>query len=88
MQQFAPLVIGRSPLVLQLAEDTGVHFFSVVAAGMFVVLLGGIWAVGWWLAREDRRFVRGTLSERYSLPEGESLDDLNLEVDRSAGPAD
>jgi hypothetical protein len=50
--------------------------------------LAGIWAVGWWLAREDRRFVRGTLAERYSLPEGESLNNLNLDVDRSAEPVD
>jgi hypothetical protein len=88
MQQFAPLVIGRSPIVLQPADATGVHFFSVVAAGMFVLLLAGIWLAGWWLARADRRFVRGTLAERYSLPEGESLNDLDLEVDRSAGSAD
>ena len=88
MQQFAPLVIGRSPLVLPPADDAGRHFFGVVAAGMFVLLLAGIWAVGWWLAREDRRFVRGTLAERYSLPKGESLNDLNLDVDRNAGSAD
>jgi hypothetical protein len=88
MQQFAPLVIGRSPLVLEPADGTGRHFIGIVAAGMFLLLLGGIWAAGWWMARADRRFVRGTLAERYSLPEGESLNDLNLEVDRSADPAD
>lgn len=88
VRQFAPLVIGRSPLLLQLADDTGVRFFGAMAAGMFVLLLAGIWLAAWWLAREDRRFVRSTLAERYSLPKGESLNDLDLEVDPTPGSAD
>ena len=88
MRQFAPLVIGRSPIVLEVAEPTDRNSFGVVAAGIFVLLLGGFWAAGWWLAREDRRFVRGTLAERYSLPEGKSLNDLDFDVDRTTGDAD
>jgi hypothetical protein len=49
-----------------------------VLGGLFVVLLAGIWAVAAWSARGDRQFRERTLATSFSLPPGQSLNDLNL----------
>jgi hypothetical protein len=48
-------------------------------------LLVAIWAGGWWIFRDDRRFA-ATLAKQYSLPEGESLNDLQFDLSGSASP--
>ncbi len=83
LRQFAPLVIGRSPMMLELAESTAFESFGLIAAGLFVLLLGAVWAAGWWLARDDRRFVETTLAKQFSLAEGESLNGLDFDLSPS-----
>ncbi|MEX0614223.1 MAG: hypothetical protein WD738_12800 [Pirellulales bacterium] len=75
--QFAPLVIGRMPLVLA-AEQERSEAARYVLAGLFVLALAGIWAAAAWYARDDRRFRRRTRAVDFSLPPGQSLNELNL----------
>jgi hypothetical protein len=80
LRQFAPLLIGRGPIMLQQPEPSRIESFGLIAAGLFVLVLGAVWAAGWWLAREDRRFVRSTLADQFSVPHGESLNDLDFDL--------
>jgi hypothetical protein len=80
MRQFAPLVIGRSPIMLEQAQTPGSESFGWIAAAICLVLLGVIWVAGWWLAREDRRFVQTTLAKQFSVADGESLNDLQFDL--------
>ena len=80
LRQFAPLLVGRSPILLHFEEPTEAQSFGLIAAGLFVLLLGAVWAAGWWLARDDRRFVQSTLAKQFSLADGESLNDLNFDL--------
>jgi hypothetical protein len=74
--QYAPLLIGRSLLVLSTEQGGGGARY--VVGGLFVAALAGIWAVSAWYARGDRRFRARTLATSFSLPPGQSLNDLNL----------
>jgi hypothetical protein len=73
----APLVIGRGPVRIDLEQGEG-HIAELVAGGLFVLALVGIWAVAWWFARGDRRFWQRTAAASFSLPPGQSLDALNV----------
>ncbi len=86
LRQFAPLVIGRRPILIGADEASATESIGMVVAGLFVVLLGVIWAAGWWLARDDRRFVETTLAKQFSLAEGESLN--SIDFDLGEGPRD
>ncbi|MEX2092261.1 MAG: hypothetical protein WD971_06270 [Pirellulales bacterium] len=83
MRQFAPLLIGRGPILIDEADASASDSTGLIAAGLFVVLLGAIWAAGWWLARDDRRFVETTLAKQFSLAEGESLNDVDFDLSES-----
>jgi hypothetical protein len=74
--QFAPLLIGRGPVFLEPAENES-SLARWVGAGFFLLALAGIWAAAWWFARDDRKFDERTRA-RFSLPEGQSLDELNV----------
>ncbi len=80
LRQFAPLLVGRGPILVHFDEPTEARSFGLIAAGLFVLLLGAVWAAGWWLARDDRRFVQSTLAKQFSLADGESLNDLNFDL--------
>ena len=80
LRQIAPLVIGRSPILLEQPEASVSRSIGLIAASLFVLLLAAIWVAGWWLARDDRRFVATTLAKQYSLAEGESLNDLDFDL--------
>jgi hypothetical protein len=73
--QYAPLLIGRAPLVLATDQGRGAAQFAL--GGMFVVALAGVWALVAWYARGDRRFQE-RISASFSPPPGQSLNDLNL----------
>jgi hypothetical protein len=75
--QFAPLLIGSSPIVLQ-TQQAAPLAGSYVLGGLFVLALVGIWGAAVWFARDDRRFRERTPSAKYELPPGQSLNDLNL----------
>jgi hypothetical protein len=75
--QFAPLLIGPSPMVLPPAQPVG-HAGRFVLGGLFVLGLLGIWIASVRFARDDRRFREKTPAASFSLPPGQSLNDLNL----------
>jgi hypothetical protein len=75
-QQHSPLLIGRAPILLQLDEKRGTA--QLVGGGLFLLALGGIWAVAWWLSRGDRQFDERRRAAAVSLPPGQSLNDLNV----------
>jgi hypothetical protein len=84
-RQFAPLLIGRGPIWI-LPEESADSTYSVyVMAGLFAAVLASVWAAGWWIARGDRRYAKRLMSEKYSLPPGESLDNLEVRLDADAG---
>ena len=51
---------------------------QLVAGGLFLLALAGIWATAWWLGRGDRRFAQRRREAAHSLPPGQSLDSLKL----------
>lgn len=75
----APLLIGRGPVRIDVEQDGG-QIAELVGGGLFVLALLAIWAAAWWFARGDRRFRQQTAAARFSLPAGQSLDDLNVPV--------
>ncbi|MGD9635836.1 MAG: hypothetical protein AB7U97_21320, partial [Pirellulales bacterium] len=85
LRQFAPLVIGRSPVLLESPAASTSAYATPVAAALFLTLLAVIWTAGWWIFREDKRFAR-TLAKQYSLPAGESLDDLKFDLSEGTPP--
>ncbi len=76
--RFAPLLIGRAPIVLE-PEQGGAGVAQYVAGAVFVMALAGVWAAAVIYARGDRRFRQRTLAERFSIPAGQSLNDINLQ---------
>jgi hypothetical protein len=76
-RRYAPLLIGRAPLLLRV-EETSNATAQMVGGGLFLLALGGIWAAAWWLARSDRKFAEQRRMAGNSLPSGQSLNSLNL----------
>lgn len=79
--QFAPLLIGRGPIWLQAPTNDAAAYAAWFAGVAFVVVVAAIWAAGWWLARGDRRFQERTLARRFALPDGQSLDGMDVGSD-------
>jgi hypothetical protein len=79
LRQFAPLLIGRSPIPLTPPTASTTAYASYFAATLFLILLAAVWFAGWRLFRDDRRFSK-TLARQYSLPEGESLNELQFDL--------
>jgi hypothetical protein len=77
--QFAPLLISHTPIVLEASQPVG-HDGRYVFGGLFVLAMAGIWAAAAWFARDDRRFRERTPAANFTLPLGQSLNDLNLPV--------
>jgi hypothetical protein len=75
--RYAPLLIGRAPLRL-LVDERSREFSSYVGIGLFLAGFVGICLAAVVFSRSDRRFRRRTWAVDYSLPEGQSLNDLNL----------
>jgi hypothetical protein len=74
--QYAPLLVGRSPLVLATQQSGGIG--RLVLGALFVTALVGIWGVAAWFARGDRNFQARSRAASFSLPPGQSLNELNL----------
>jgi hypothetical protein len=75
--QFAPLIIGRAPIVLA-TQQNGSSAGRFVLGGLFLLALASIWAAAAWSARDNRRFRERTPSAKFEPPPGQSLNDLNL----------
>jgi hypothetical protein len=78
-QQYAPLIVGRSPLTLQV-EQGGGSLPRIVGGGMFLLSLGGIWAAAWWFARGDRRFSVRARAADDSSPARQFLNQLERQA--------
>jgi hypothetical protein len=78
-RQYAPLLIGRSPLTLRIEVEGG-NFARLLGGTLFLLGLAGFGAAAWWFARDDRKFVERTRNTAFSLPASESLNELNLNV--------
>jgi hypothetical protein len=76
--QYAPLLIGAQPTVLSEPDQGNRGAGQVVGGVLFVLVLAGIWGVAMWYARGDRRFRDRNMAANYSLPPGETLNDLKL----------
>lgn len=87
LRQFAPLVVGRNPVRLESPGASASGYATTIAAALFLALLAIIWAGGWWIFREDKRFAK-TLAKQYSLPAGESLNDLQFDLSESTSAND
>jgi hypothetical protein len=75
--QFAPLLIGRGPVVLQI-EHSSSQVTQWLLGGTFLLALAGIWATAWWFARGDRQFAARNRGATLSPPVGQFLKDLNV----------
>jgi hypothetical protein len=76
--QYSPLLIGRHPLILQ--QEQGLEVAQWVGGGLFLLALAGVWFSTWWLSRSDRKFTERRRISNFSLPTGQSLNELNLPV--------
>jgi hypothetical protein len=75
--QYAPLLVGRGAVVLDVQQG-GTQWPRAVAGGLFLLALAGVWAAAWWFARSDRKFAARTPAAGFSLPKGQSLNELNV----------
>jgi hypothetical protein len=71
-------LIGCEPIVLATPQQGAPGTASYVTGGLFVLALLGIWALAAWYAREDRRFHARMRPANFTLPNGQSSDNLNL----------
>lgn len=75
--QYAPLLIGNAPIVLT-TSITRTFAGEWVLGGLFVAALVGMWAAAVWFARDEQRFHERTSAARFELPDGATLDDLQV----------
>lgn len=75
--RYAPLLIGRAPIRLLPAEQ-GPALSRYVGVGLFLVGLAGVTVAAVVFGRGDRQFRRRTRAMDYTLPEGQSLNDLQV----------
>lgn len=75
--KFAPLLIGREPIVLPTVPP--VDFGGrIVLGGVLLLSLLGITAAAIWFARDERRFRLRTSAANFVIEPGQSLDELNI----------
>jgi hypothetical protein len=75
--QFAPLLVGRAPFVLQFASSDN-QKTQWILAGVFLLLLAGVAGMAWWFTRDDRRFGQRLRAARLSDNVGQSLQALSV----------
>jgi hypothetical protein len=78
--QFAPLLIGRSPLSLQI-ENEGGNVARLVGGSLFLLGLVGFGAVAWWFSRDERRFSQRRRNAGFLWDPGQSLKGLNVDAE-------
>ena len=77
-QQLAPLLVGREPLWLQPPSAAPSTFWGLLAGGLFLAALAGIWLWLWRFNRSDEEFHKKVLAKHYAIDEGVSLDELGI----------
>ena len=79
--QLAPLLIGRDLKWLVYESPAPNWLAGLIAGGLFVAALAGIWIALWRFGRGDKQFHRQTLSKTYAVDSGVSLDEIGLQTD-------
>lgn len=80
--QFSPLLIGNAPRLTPAAKTTDPLSGPGLAIA-FAALLFLLSALVWWWGRGDEKFKRETLSRKYELPSGATLDERSFEESTS-----
>jgi hypothetical protein len=77
--QLAPLLIGRRPVWHPTEQTASNAWVGLLAGGLFVAALLGIWFLLWRSSQSDKRFRKRVTGARTSRGANVSLDSLNLE---------
>lgn len=80
----APMLIGREPIWIRPPAGQENPYNGLIAGGLFLIALLGVWLGVWRLGRGDKKFKQQTIARTYALREGESLNEL--EVEETGGP--
>lgn len=75
--QYAPLLIGRAPVMLALSGDHE-SVSQYVLAGLFALTLAGVWLAAIYVSRGDRRFCEKKLAAKFSPPVDQSPNEFNV----------
>jgi hypothetical protein len=81
--QPSPMLIGLEPELIPDSTPPN-EYLGAVIGSLFVLSLIGAWVFVWRFNREDLKFERQTLNRKYELAQGESLNQLDLEI--KSGP--
>ena len=81
VRRFAPMFIGRQPRLIPPVPPPETYVTGMVAGGLFLLTLLGIWLGVWRYSRDDQVFHQKTIARSHMLQEGISLNDLDLEVE-------
>jgi hypothetical protein len=76
----APMFIGREPFIEAPPPSAFGTYAGAIAGGLFVIALTGVWIGVWQLGRGDKAFQQVVKQKVYTIEDGTSLDDLDLEV--------
>lgn len=78
--QLAPLLIGSRAVWYPPVVPRPNPYIGIIAGGLFVLTLVGVWIAAWQYSRGDREFHRRTISKEYAVPSGVSLDEMGFET--------
>lgn len=81
-QQLAPLLIGRQAVWVRQAPPARNPYVGVFAGGLFLVAVLGIWLAIWRYGRKDEELYARNVEGRYTVEEGTSLNDLDIEAQK------
>jgi hypothetical protein len=77
--QLAPLLIGPKPVWRRQQEFATSPWVGVIAGGLFVVALLGVWLALWRYSLGDKRFREQVIAKRLGSDSGSSLNELQLD---------
>ena len=76
----APMLIGRQPVWDARKPSGPITYAGLIAGGLFILALAGIWAVVWWTSRRDDAMNQVVRTQALGTKDPRTLDDLNLEA--------
>ncbi len=78
--QLAPLLIGREAVWYPATTPGMSPYISVIAGGLFVLTLVGVWIAMWQYSRGDRAFHERAIAKEYAIQSGISLNEMGFEA--------
>ncbi|NIL99339.1 MAG: hypothetical protein GTO53_14660 [Planctomycetales bacterium] len=79
-RRYAPLLIGRRPIWEREPPADANLVAGVIAGGLFIVALIGVWVGVWYMNRTDRKFEKAVVAKVQAAYGPVSLNDLNLQA--------